>query len=80
MLKRQYAKFCEAWTNERRYQDYLHAMGKPLPEGHNALGKKPTFNMWLKAVKNKKIAKDVTEPPPSDTVNEKKVEVTDSEW
>lgn len=82
MLKAQYAKFVEAWTNEKRYQQYLLASGQKLPDGHNQLGKKPTFSMWMTAVRNRKIAVDVTKPPPSDEVvmDEKKVEVTEKEW
>lgn len=83
MLKVQYLRFCEAWTNERRYQDYLKAQGKDLPEGHAPLGKKPAFSMWLDAVKNKKIAAQAGEAPPAVVEaqeSEKKVEVVNTEW
>jgi hypothetical protein len=83
MLKAQYARFVEAWNNERRYQQYLLESGQPLPAGHNKLGKKPTFSMWMAAVKNRKIAVDVNAPPPAVAEaknDEKQVEVTDKEW
>ena len=79
MLKAQYERFKEAWNNEKTFQKYLLESGKELPEGHNKLTKKPTFAMWLQAVKNKKLSADVSQPPPTDS-DEKKVEVTDTEW
>ena len=54
-----------------------------MPEGHSELSKKPTFAMWLQAVKNKRLAADVTKPPPEvaeKQQDEKRIEVTDAEW
>jgi len=83
VLKAQYTRFCEAWQNEKRFQRYLLDKGQPLPEGHSELSKKPTFAMWLQAVKNKRLAADVTKPPPEvaeKQQDEKRIEVTDAEW
>ena len=83
MLRAQYTRFCEAWINEKMYQKYLLDKGEKVPEGHNLLTKKPTFNMWMQAVKNKKLAADVSKPPPEaeeKQQTEKQVEVVDKEW
>lgn len=101
MLKSQYARFCKAWDNEKRYQQYSLTNGdaviktsevknpdgtyvKQIVEGEsvrNLLGRKPTFAMWLQAVKNKKIAADVhAAPPPQDGADPKKVEVEETDW
>ena len=79
MLKRQYERFCQAWRAEKRFQEFTLAQGEPLPQGQNKLGKKPTFKMWLQAVKNKKIAHDVQAQLPK-AEGTGKVEVTDTEW
>jgi hypothetical protein len=101
MLKAQYARFCKAWDNEKRYQQYTLAEGtaqirtsdvknpdgtyvQQIVEGdavRNLLGRKPTFAMWLQAVKNKKINSDIhAAPPPADGVDPKKVQVEETDW
>ena len=73
MLKAQYAKFCEAWQNEKLYQRVYLETHEKLPEGTNTLGRKPTFKMWVKAIENQKQA--ALQAPP-----EKAVEVKDTSW
>ncbi len=81
MLKKQYERFCQAWQNEKRYQQFILASGQQLEEGHQPLGRKPTFQMWLQAVNNKKISAEVHQPPPmAEEQNEKAVEVQDTDW
>ena len=81
-LKQQYAKFTKAWQNEKRYQQYRLTAGEELEKGHYMLGRKPTFTMWLDAVKNKQInAAGGTPPPLSEGVSDpKQVVVTDEDW
>ena len=80
-LRRQYERFVVAWQNERRYQQFLITEGQPLEEGHQRLGRKPTFRMWMEAVRNKRIAARVGEMPPvAPEQDPKRVEVTDTEW
>lgn len=73
MLKAQYEKFCRAWQDEKLYQSVVLADGRPLPEGINKLGRKPTFKMWVKAIENQKQMAKQTPP-------EKAVEVKDTSW
>jgi hypothetical protein len=73
--KKQYERFCEAWRNEKRFQQEKLSMGQSLPEGSLPLGKRPTFSMWLTAVKNK--AAQAPPPAPTET---KQAEVVDPEW
>jgi hypothetical protein len=92
MLKAQYARFVEAWNNEKMYQRILLADGavtgsQELPDKRTVqviksekgsmpiLGRKPTFNQWLQAQKNKAFVP--VDTPASET---KKVEVTNTEW
>lgn len=73
ILKKQYEAFCRAWQDEKLFQKIHTADGKPLPEGVNELGRKPTFKMWLRAIENQKQA--ALQAPP-----EKAVEVKDTSW
>jgi hypothetical protein len=45
--KRNYKKFCRAWTQEKSYQEYLLKNGQELPQNSPRLGRKPNFNRWL---------------------------------
>lgn len=69
MLRKQYERFVQAWDNEKRYQKYLLADGQQLEEGHQQLGKKPTFKMWLDAVKNKQMSKEGLVDQQTETVS-----------
>lgn len=77
-LKEQYRKFCEAWKNEKRYQNAVIVGGSDLPEGVHKLGRKPTFAMWLAAHENQRMARKEAEAGTSS--DPKRVEVTDTEW
>ena len=103
ILKAQYARFCEAWTNEKMYQQFTinngtaaiketehknpdgtyvkQVVGDEGTEPRNLLGRKPTFAMWLHAVKNKKIAANVHEKlPVEEGADPKKVKVEETAW
>jgi len=103
MLKAQYTRFTEAWSNEKRYQQYsldnldasIQISEQKNPDGtyvkqivdakgedvKNLLGRKPTFAMWLQAVKNKKIAADVHKQlPVEEKADPKKVQVEETDW
>jgi len=81
-LKQQYAKFAQAWRDEKRFQNYLiENQGAEVkngeivgPDGEKVpvLGKKPTFAMWVAAKKNQQQALQAQ--------SEKKVEVEDLSW
>lgn len=79
-LRLQYARFCDAWNNEKRYQQYLIETGQPLEEGHAELGRKPTFNMWLQAMKNKRVDPASGAPVAEGAPDPKKVEVGKVDW
>lgn len=74
MLKKQYEKFCEAWNTEKAYQRLVLAEAGDLPTDTVPLGKKPTFKMWLTALKNGQF--DTQQPEQA----KKAVEVTDTTW
>jgi len=101
ILKAKYARFVQAWDNEKRYQQYSVLEGKAEiresatknPDGtyvkqivegdnvRNLLSKKPTFAMWMQAVKNKKIAANVHEAlPVPEGEDPKKVQVKETDW
>lgn len=71
MKRAQYDKFCEVWKNEKTYQKFMKEDGKELPEGSQTLGRKPTFKMWMTAMKNQDN---------NPVVEEKSVEVADTSW
>jgi hypothetical protein len=77
MLKRSYQRFCEAWDTEKRYQKYVTEEEGALPDSVQPLGKRPTFNMWLTAVRNKKITLDGRAPAATE---EKQVQVEEPTW
>lgn len=69
-LRKQYEHFSKSWQMEKRYQqstitedgatvtrdggqDFLK---EPNTDPVPLLGKKPTFSMWMTAVKNKRVA------------------------
>jgi len=81
VLKQQYQRFLEAWANEKRYQQYILEEQGKLPEGVYPLGRKPTFGMWMNAIRNKKITPTSHEPGPSQAAQEEKsVQVQESSW
>lgn len=55
MLKARYDKFVKLWNNERLFQSIALKDGLQLPDGQNVLGHKPTFAMWLAAVRQGKL-------------------------
>jgi hypothetical protein len=67
----EYRNFCKAWMFEKKMrQDAVDKIGKE--QGHaQLLGPCPTFNMWKKAVDNKKIHASTG----AEVVNTKKVEL-----
>ena len=80
ILKKKYERFIQAWNNEKRYQQYLLAKGDPLEEGHQQLGRKPTFKMWLDAVHNKNVRSEEGQTEVSENTDPKKVEVEETSW
>ena len=74
-LRTKYERFCAAWKNEKRFQEYTLADGGKIPEGQFQLGRKPTFQMWKAAYDNKQLERPV-DPETKPTA----VEVTDTEW
>ena len=46
-----YRKLAESWRKEKAYQAWATKNGIDLPPGSTKLGRKPTFNQWLHAVK-----------------------------
>lgn len=80
ILRKKYEKFSKAWENEKRYQQSLLQSGHELEEGHQQLGKKPTFAMWLVAVENKRLNVSGEVLGAEKTLDEKKVQVDDVEW
>ncbi len=79
-LRLQYQRFSDAWNNEKRFQQYLLAKGEPLEKGHQELGRKPTFAMWLKAVKNKQVDAGSGAAVQEAAQDPKKVEVEQTDW
>jgi len=79
LLKRQYERFLEAWANEKRYQKYILQERGALPDGVQPLGRKPTFNMWVQAIRNKKITPTSHEPA-LPAQEEKSVQVDETAW
>lgn len=73
ILRKQYDKFCDAWKNEKMYQRIATENGGQLPEGQQLLGKKPTFSMWMTAVKNQVFTQHVP-------AEDKSVGVVDAAW
>jgi hypothetical protein len=73
MMKVKYEKFCQAWRDEKLYQQVHERSGTPLPEGVQKLGRKPTFKMWMAAMANQRAAQAKVLP-------EKAVEVKDTSW
>lgn len=58
--KAAYKKFSSAWTKERLYQAAEIAAGRELPKNTPRLGRKPTFQMWLKMVKTAEARQKAT--------------------
>ncbi len=81
-LRQQYERFCLAWGNERRYQRYILENGMRLDEGHRELGRKPTFAMWLQAVRNRRLdpATGGEIRAEAEERDPRKVEVGDTSW
>ncbi len=79
-LRLQYARFSDAWSNEKRYQQYLLANGEKLEVGHQELGRKPTFAMWLQAAKNKQLDAKTGVVVPQEAQDPKRVEVEKTDW
>ena len=75
-LRVAYDRFCQAWRNERRYQEHLLATGQELEEGHAKLGRKPTFAMWMAAVEQRQVQAALAEKG----IDPKRVVVKDTEW
>ncbi len=71
--KKRYEAFCQAWRDEKLYQQITLDAGKRLPEGMQVLGRKPTFKMWMSAMENQR--QQALQAPP-----EKAVEVKDTGW
>ena len=72
ILKKKYEDFCQAWRDEKLYQRVVLDSGAELPQGTYELGKKPTFKMWVQAMKNQKSAQV--------QVPENSVSVDDTSW
>jgi hypothetical protein len=78
MLKRSYERFIEAWNNEKKYQKYVIEEEGALPDSVQPLGRKPTFKMWLTAIRQKKITLQGTVPAAA--TEEKQVQVEEPTW
>lgn len=86
-MREQYRKFQRSWNDEKIFQRYLvekHGASVKQKDGHDVivtqngeehavLGRRPTFNMWLKMVDDHRAK----QAAPRDT---QKVDVEDLSW
>jgi len=75
-MKKAYKRFSDAWRAEKAYQAWAIENGQELPKNTPKLGRRPTFSMWMTAVKNNVGSKQVT----PDSTNCSKEEIPDLDW
>ena len=75
VLRAKYDRFCVAWNNEKRYQQFLLSSGQELEEGHTRLGHKPTFKQWMLAMENQAVQRAFAAQQEA-----KQVPVENTEW
>ena len=78
-LKAQYERFCAAWRNEKRFQEFTLSTGGVLEKGMNRLGRKPTFQMWKQALDSGAFRFRPTEAAEA-VVPDKSVPVESTSW